>query len=121
VRREGGTHRAEDPTETCNLATDPAHRELVARYSTLLEDLITAEIGTDTRAWVIERPRLLGRPTWHGDDDRPAAVAAPARRRPASPTPTRVARAGLRSPTRPPPGPEENREPFGVHRDTITG
>lgn len=36
---------------------------LVARYRTLLENLITAEIGTDTRAWVTERPRLLGWPT----------------------------------------------------------
>ncbi|MBP0452287.1 sulfatase-like hydrolase/transferase [Kitasatospora sp. RG8] len=72
--------RAEDPAETRNLAADPAHRDLVARYSTLLEDLITAEIGTDTRAWVTERPRLLGWPTWHGDTDQPAAAAGTARR-----------------------------------------
>ncbi|MFE5484246.1 hypothetical protein [Streptomyces sp. NPDC056527] len=38
--------------------------------------LISAEIGTDARAWVTERPRLLGRPTWHGDTDQPAAAAA---------------------------------------------
>ncbi|MFF0410322.1 sulfatase-like hydrolase/transferase [Kitasatospora sp. NPDC004745] len=70
--------RAADPGETRNLAADPAHRELVAQYSTRLEDLITAEIGTDTRAWVTERPRLLGWPTWHGDTDQPAAAPAAA-------------------------------------------
>lgn len=68
--------RAEDPNETRNLAADPTHRDLVARYNTLLEDLISAEIGADTRAWVTERPRLLGWPTWHGDTDQPAAAAA---------------------------------------------
>jgi arylsulfatase len=67
--------RQQDPTETRNLAADPANDELVARYSALLEGLITAEIGTDTRAWVTERPRLLGRPVWHGDVDEPAALA----------------------------------------------
>ncbi|MER6317582.1 sulfatase-like hydrolase/transferase [Streptomyces sp. NPDC001581] len=72
--------RVEDPHEMRNLAADPAHRELVARYNTLLEDLISAEIGTDTHAWVTERPNLLGWPTWHGDTDRPAAASAPARR-----------------------------------------
>ncbi|MEU6236777.1 sulfatase-like hydrolase/transferase [Kitasatospora sp. NPDC047058] len=72
--------RAEDPAELRNLASDPAHRDLVARYSALLEDLITREIGTETRAWVTERPRLLGWPTWHGDTDQPAATAAGARR-----------------------------------------
>jgi hypothetical protein len=41
-----------------------------------LENLIDAEVGTDTRAWVTERPRLLGRPTWHGDDQRPETLAA---------------------------------------------
>ncbi|MFB7179484.1 sulfatase-like hydrolase/transferase [Streptomyces sp. NPDC056257] len=71
--------RVEDPHETRNLAADPAHRDLVARYNTLLEDLISAEIGTDTHAWVTERPNLLGWPTWHGDTDQPAAAAAPAR------------------------------------------
>jgi arylsulfatase len=68
--------REQDPAETRNLAADPANDELVARYSALLEALITAEIGTDTRAWVTERPRLLGWPTWHGDVDRPEALAA---------------------------------------------
>ncbi|MEU3921447.1 hypothetical protein [Streptomyces sp. NPDC029004] len=52
----------EDPDETRNLAADPAHHDLVARYNTLLEDLISAKIGTDTRARVTERPRLLGWP-----------------------------------------------------------
>ncbi|MFJ9340529.1 sulfatase-like hydrolase/transferase [Streptomyces sp. NPDC101733] len=59
--------RAEDPAELHNLARDPAHRDLVARYGALLEALIDAEIGTDDRAWVTERPRLLGWPTWRGD------------------------------------------------------
>lgn len=68
--------RLEDPAEVHNLAADPAHRDLLLRYSRLLEALIDAEIGSDTRAWVTERPRLLGWPTWHGDTDRPAAGAA---------------------------------------------
>ncbi|MFE5973129.1 sulfatase-like hydrolase/transferase [Streptomyces sp. NPDC056460] len=67
--------RREDPAETRNLAADPAHRDLVLRYSRRLEALIDAEIGTDTRAWVTERPRLLGWPTWHGDTDRPTTTA----------------------------------------------
>ncbi|MFG2824587.1 sulfatase-like hydrolase/transferase [Kitasatospora sp. NPDC048365] len=67
--------RAEDPAETRNLAADPAHRELVDRYRALLEDLVTAEVGTDTRAWVTERPRLLGWPTWHGDTEQQAVAA----------------------------------------------
>ncbi|MFF9016902.1 sulfatase-like hydrolase/transferase [Streptomyces sp. NPDC014870] len=68
--------RQEDPAELRNLASDPAHRDLVLRCSRLLEALISAEIGTDTRAWVTERPRLLGWPTWHGDTDQPAAAGA---------------------------------------------
>ncbi|MFD8749965.1 sulfatase-like hydrolase/transferase [Kitasatospora sp. NPDC059577] len=68
--------RADDPDELRNLAADPAHRDLVARYSARLEELITAEIGEDTRAWVGERPRLLGWPTWHGDTDRPVPAGA---------------------------------------------
>ncbi|MER7772510.1 sulfatase-like hydrolase/transferase [Kitasatospora sp. NPDC096140] len=71
--------REEDPGEVRNLAADPAHRDLVARYSARLEDLITAEVGADTRAWVTERPRLLGWPTWHGDTDRPVPAGAAAR------------------------------------------
>ncbi|MER7674207.1 sulfatase-like hydrolase/transferase [Kitasatospora sp. NPDC096128] len=71
--------RVEDPDEMRNLAADPAHRDLVARYSGRLEDLISAEIGPDTRAWVTERPRLIGWPTWHGDTDRPAPAGAAAR------------------------------------------
>ncbi|WP_051711212.1 sulfatase-like hydrolase/transferase [Streptomyces sp. NRRL S-350] len=72
--------RVEDPDEMRNLAAEPAHRDLVARYSARLEDLISAEIGTDTRAWVTERPRLVGWPTWHGDTDQPAPAGAAARR-----------------------------------------
>ena len=53
---------------------------MVARYSALLEELVTAEIGTDTRAWVTERPRLLGWPIWHGDVDQPAEAGSPVRR-----------------------------------------
>ncbi|MFD0331853.1 hypothetical protein ACFQZC_36085 [Streptacidiphilus monticola] len=67
--------RQEDPAEMRNLAADPAHRDLVERCRALLEDLIDDEIGADTRAWVTERPRLLGWPTWHGDDMRPETLA----------------------------------------------
>ena len=66
--------RATDPGEMTNLAADPAHRELVATYSTRLESLITAEIGDDRHAWVTERPNLLGWPTWRGD--RPVRAAS---------------------------------------------
>jgi arylsulfatase A-like enzyme len=48
--------RQTDPHEQVNLANDPAHRELVSELSTRLEALIDAEIGSDTRAWVPERP-----------------------------------------------------------------
>jgi arylsulfatase len=68
--------REQDPAEMRNLAADPAHRGLVERYRARLEGLIDAEIGDDTRAWVTERPRLLGWPTWHGDTDRPEALAS---------------------------------------------
>ncbi|KAB1144752.1 hypothetical protein F7R91_21200 [Streptomyces luteolifulvus] len=68
--------RLTDPAEMRNLAADPALRGLVDRYRGVLEALIDRELGTDTRAWVTERPRLLGRPTWHGDTDQPAASAA---------------------------------------------
>ncbi|MFE5614358.1 hypothetical protein ACFQ69_17260 [Streptomyces sp. NPDC056470] len=37
----------------------------------MLEELISAEIGTDNRAWITERPHLLGWHTWHGDTDQP--------------------------------------------------
>jgi len=59
--------RREDPAELHNLAADPEQRELVAEYSGKLEALIDAELGADTRAWVTERPALLGWPTWNGD------------------------------------------------------
>ncbi|MFE7929865.1 hypothetical protein ACFU6S_14170 [Streptomyces sp. NPDC057456] len=71
--------REQDPAEMHNLATDPAHRDLVERYRGLLDDLINTEIGPDTRAWVTERPRLLGWPTWHGDDHRPETLTAQGR------------------------------------------
>jgi arylsulfatase A-like enzyme len=59
--------RVADPGELVNLAADPAHADLVASCSAKLEALISAEIGEDTRAWVTERPNLLGWPTWKGD------------------------------------------------------
>jgi arylsulfatase len=59
--------RREDPDELVNLAADPVHAELVAACSAKLEALIDEEIGTDTKAWVTERPQLLGWPTWKGD------------------------------------------------------
>lgn len=59
--------RHTDPHEQVNLANNPANRSLVSDLSTKLEALIDAEIGTDTRAWVAERPRLVGWPTWRGD------------------------------------------------------
>ncbi|MCX4808626.1 sulfatase-like hydrolase/transferase [Streptomyces sp. NPDC058682] len=71
--------REQDPAELRNLATDPAHHDLVERYRALLEDLIDAEIGPDARDWVTERPRLLGWPTWHGDDHRPETLTAQGR------------------------------------------
>jgi arylsulfatase A-like enzyme len=65
----------QDPAQTHNLAPDPAHRGLLEQYRARMENLIDAEIGQDTRAWVTERPRLLGWPTWHGDDMRPETLA----------------------------------------------
>jgi arylsulfatase len=59
--------RQTDPSESVNLAYEPAQRALVAEYNAKLEAMITDEIGTDTRAWVEERPQLLGWPTWRGD------------------------------------------------------
>ena len=59
--------RETDPNEQVNLAADPMHHEILAELSNKLESLIDAEIGTDTRAWVPERPRLVGWPTWRGD------------------------------------------------------
>ncbi|MFE2527307.1 sulfatase-like hydrolase/transferase [Streptomyces sp. NPDC059382] len=68
--------REQDPGETRNLAADPANSDLVARYSTLLENLIDSEIGTDQHAWVTERPHLLGWPTWRGDTNQPMPPVA---------------------------------------------
>ncbi|HET9648765.1 MAG TPA: sulfatase-like hydrolase/transferase [Microlunatus sp.] len=59
--------RLTDPDESTNLANDPAQHDLVHDLSTKLESLISLEIGADTRAWVPERPRLVGWPTWRGD------------------------------------------------------
>jgi arylsulfatase A-like enzyme len=59
--------RVSDPSEMVNLAGDPTQGELVAAYSAKLELLISDEIGADDRAWVTERPQLLGWPTWQGD------------------------------------------------------
>jgi arylsulfatase len=59
--------RLTDPGETTDLAADPGHRALVEEYRRRLERLIDDEIGPDTRAWVPERPRLVGVPRWHGD------------------------------------------------------
>ncbi|HXY93278.1 MAG TPA: sulfatase-like hydrolase/transferase [Acidimicrobiia bacterium] len=59
--------RREDPGEVVNLAVDPSRRDLVADYSAKLERLISAEVGDDMRIWVLERPQLLGWPTWRGD------------------------------------------------------
>jgi arylsulfatase len=59
--------RVTDPSETVNLATDPAYLPLVAEYSAKLEALIDAEIGRDDTPWVTERPLLLGAPRWRGD------------------------------------------------------
>jgi arylsulfatase A-like enzyme len=68
--------RLSDPDEMTNLAVDPANQELVGQYSANLEALIDAEIGSDMRAWVTERPRLLGWPTWKGDAVHLAAQSA---------------------------------------------
>ena len=59
--------RHTDPHEQVNLATEPDQRALVSELLTKLETLIDAEIGTDSRAWVTERPRLVTWPTWRGD------------------------------------------------------
>ena len=56
-----------DPAEQTNLAYDPLMRALVDTYRDRLETLIDAEIGADAHAWVPERPRLLGWPSWRGD------------------------------------------------------
>ena len=60
--------RDSDPGELVNLAADPAHQDLVADYSNKLEALISDEVGEDRRVWVLERPNLLGWPTWRGDE-----------------------------------------------------
>jgi arylsulfatase A-like enzyme len=59
--------RSSDPGEVSDLARDPAQRSVLEEYRAKLEDLISAEIGEDRRAWVTEKPQLLGWPTWRGD------------------------------------------------------
>jgi arylsulfatase len=59
--------RDEDPGETKNLALDPANKDLVGECSAKLEELITEEIGNDRDAWVLDRPNLIGWPSWRGD------------------------------------------------------
>jgi arylsulfatase len=59
--------RHTDPHEQVNLAADPGRRGVVETMLASLETLIDAEIGSDERAWVTERPRLVGWPTWRGD------------------------------------------------------
>jgi arylsulfatase len=59
--------RSTDPHEQVNLADDPGQRELIAEMSTKLESLIDAEIGVDNRAWITERPGLIGYPTGRAD------------------------------------------------------
>lgn len=58
--------RHHDPAEMTNLAAG-SNPDLLAEYSTKLEALIDDEIGKDDRAWVTQRPQLLGWPTWKGD------------------------------------------------------
>jgi hypothetical protein len=59
--------RITDPGELTNLAYQEPNRQLLADLLSKLEALITAEIGEDTRAWVTEKPQLLGWPSWKGD------------------------------------------------------
>lgn len=59
--------RAADPDEINNIALDPSKRDLVADYSAKLERLISDEIGDDRDTWVLDRPHLVGWPSWHGD------------------------------------------------------
>jgi arylsulfatase len=59
--------RYADRGEVTNLASAPDQRNLVDALNAKLEGLDTDEIGDDTRAWVAERPQLLGWPTWKGD------------------------------------------------------
>ena len=50
-----------------NLALDPAHRPLVEQCRARLEALISDEVGDDADVWVLERPNLIGWPSWRGD------------------------------------------------------
>jgi arylsulfatase len=59
--------RADDADEMGNLVTAPTSRPVLEEYNGKLESLISSEIGEDLRAWVTEKPQLLGWPTWRGD------------------------------------------------------
>jgi hypothetical protein len=59
--------RHTDRSETRNLALEPGNDELVAECSAKLERLISDEIGADTDTWVLDRPHLVGWPSWRGD------------------------------------------------------
>ena len=59
--------RVTDPDETTNLALDAARRDLIAEHSANLERLISDEIGNDRDTWVLDRPNLVGWPSWRGD------------------------------------------------------
>lgn len=59
--------RARDPGEMTNLALDASHQALVAQCCTKLEALISDEVGDDTQTWVLDRPNLVGWPSWRGD------------------------------------------------------
>jgi arylsulfatase len=59
--------RDADPGETLNLAGDPENRDVVGACSSKLEQLISDEIGNDGDAWVLDRPNLVGWPSWRGD------------------------------------------------------
>jgi hypothetical protein len=50
-----------------NLAADPSQQELVAAMSARLETLISDEVGDDTSTSVLDRPNLVGWPSWRGD------------------------------------------------------
>jgi arylsulfatase len=60
--------RHADPDETHNLALTPENQDLVAECSSKLEQLVSDEIGNDRDTWVLDRPKLVGWPSWRGDD-----------------------------------------------------
>jgi arylsulfatase len=54
--------------ETRNLALEPEQKDLLAACCSKLEQLISDEIGADRDTWVVDRPNLVGWPSWRGDD-----------------------------------------------------